>query len=164
MSSNPLEDDPEREHRIRDRAYHLWDNEGRPHGRDAEFWERARELVGMEESAGSGQLPNPTTTGRDPLQEPIEEAFLQENLGEFPSRFTDQGETQPTPMARHSTGPIAEAPEPQPTARPATSPEKAPETLPAKPSLKAKAIKQAETAKPPAKKPAAPTAAPKRKK
>jgi hypothetical protein len=30
----------------------------------------------------------------------IEDAALQENLGEFPSRFTDQGETMPTPESR----------------------------------------------------------------
>ena len=27
---------------IRERAYHLWEAEGRPHGREAEHWERAR--------------------------------------------------------------------------------------------------------------------------
>jgi len=30
----------------------------------------------------------------------IEEASLQENLGEFPTRFTDQGDTMPTPETR----------------------------------------------------------------
>ncbi len=152
MSSNPLEDDPEREHRIRHRAYHLWEHEGRPHGQDAEFWERARELVGIEESAGSGQLPNPVTTGQDPLREqPVEEAFLQENLGEFPGRFTDQGETEPTPKSRRA-GAAAAAPVRMPAPRPATPPQDAPETLPAKPSLKAKAIKQAEKPAPAARK------------
>ncbi|WP_148360658.1 DUF2934 domain-containing protein, partial [Acidisphaera rubrifaciens] len=34
MTDNPLQDDPAREHRIRERAYHLWDADGRPHGRD----------------------------------------------------------------------------------------------------------------------------------
>ena len=101
MSANPLEPDPDRERRIRERAYHLWNDEGQPHGRDPEFWERASELIGMEDSAGSGQLPNPQSSGQDPLREqPVEEAFIEENLGEFPSRFTDQGETQPTPKAK----------------------------------------------------------------
>ena len=27
---------------IKERAYHLWEKEGRPQGREAEFWERAR--------------------------------------------------------------------------------------------------------------------------
>ena len=30
------------EHSIRERAYFLWEKEGRPEGRDTEFWERAR--------------------------------------------------------------------------------------------------------------------------
>ena len=59
---NPLAIDPDREQRVRERAYHLWEVEGKPHGRDVEYWERARELIGMEESAGSGQLPNPLAT------------------------------------------------------------------------------------------------------
>lgn len=59
MNSNPLDSDPARESRIRERAYHLWEADGRPDGRETEFWERARELVGMEDSAGAGLLDNP---------------------------------------------------------------------------------------------------------
>lgn len=104
MSDNPLENDPARDERIKQRAYHLWEADGSPHGRDAEYWERARELVGMEASTGFGQLPNPATLpGADPNRtEPVEEAFIQENLGEFPDRFADQGEAQPFPMAKHA--------------------------------------------------------------
>ena len=148
MAGNPLEDDPERERRVRDRAYHLWNDEGRPHGRHDEFWERARELVGMEESAGFGQLPNPERAGRDPAQrEPVEEAFLQENLGEFPGRFADQGESEPTPHARHDDRSAAEAPKPMPARTKGRAASPAPETLPAKPSLKARAIEAAKDAK-----------------
>jgi hypothetical protein len=97
-SRNPLAIDPHREHRIRERAYHLWEADGKPHGRDVEYWERARELVGMEESAGSGLLPNPET---EPLRVvDIEEADIQANLGEFPGLMTDQGEDQPTPAPK----------------------------------------------------------------
>ena len=42
MSNNPLEYDAAREQKVRERAYHLWESEGKPHGRDLEFWERAR--------------------------------------------------------------------------------------------------------------------------
>lgn len=87
------------EQRIRERAYHLWEADGRPHGRDVEYWERARELIGMEDNPTAGQLPNPMTvpdrTG--PTGEPIEEAEIQENYGEFPDRFTDQGERELVP-------------------------------------------------------------------
>ncbi|MGI4747533.1 MAG: DUF2934 domain-containing protein [Janthinobacterium lividum] len=102
MSDNPLENDPARDARIKERAYHLWEADGSPHGRHDEYWERASELIGMEGSIGFGQLPNPTTQpGFDPNRtEPVEEAFLQDNLGEFPDRFADQGEAHPTPMTR----------------------------------------------------------------
>ncbi len=100
--TNPLAGDPEREQRIRERAYHLWEQDGRPQGRDLEYWERADELERMEASAGSGQLPNPLgQPGADPNRgQPVEEAEIQENLGEFPDRFADQGERQPTPRSR----------------------------------------------------------------
>jgi len=100
MPKNPLEIDPEREERVRNRAYHLWETEGKPHGRDVEYWERARELVAMEESAGAGLLPNPQTEPNAPRVTGVEEAAIQENLGEFPDRFADQGEVQPTPAPK----------------------------------------------------------------
>jgi hypothetical protein len=100
LSTNPLAFDPEREQRVRERAYHLWEADGKPHGRDVEYWERARELVGMADSAGSGLLPNPQTTPDSPRETGIEEAAIQENLGEFPDRFADQGTVTPTPVAR----------------------------------------------------------------
>ncbi|MFC5354941.1 DUF2934 domain-containing protein [Azospirillum himalayense] len=40
------------EHRIRHRAYEIWEQEGRPEGRRAEHWERAcRELQEEDERA-----------------------------------------------------------------------------------------------------------------
>jgi hypothetical protein len=98
VSNNPLEMTPEREVRIRERAYHLWEEEGRPEGRDAEFWERAKELIGMEENADAALLPNPMKQSSH-TESPIEEAEIQENYGEFPNRFTDQGDRQQTPRA-----------------------------------------------------------------
>ncbi len=138
MSDNPLENSPERDERIKQRAYHLWEADGRPHGRHDEYWERARELIGMEDSTGTAQLPNPTTLpGFDPTRtEPVEEAFIQENLGEFPDRFADQGEAQPTPMATRqgarakvaddpdtgAAGPAADQSASKPAPRPAAAP------------------------------------------
>jgi hypothetical protein len=45
-------DERELERRIRERAYLLWEMEGRPEGRDQEYWLRARELI-EDESQGS---------------------------------------------------------------------------------------------------------------
>ncbi len=93
MSTNPLEDDPARDQRIRERAYELWEADGSPHGSDIEYWERARELVGMSESGQTAQLEVPDAD--DPAVmagQAIEEASIQQNLGEFPDRLSDQGE------------------------------------------------------------------------
>ena len=100
MSDNPLEDSPEHEARIREKAYHLWEADGRPDGRDLEYWDRARILVGMEESAGSGLLPNPMTQHERIPGVTVEEAEIQENYGEAPDRFTDQGDWRQTPMTK----------------------------------------------------------------
>jgi hypothetical protein len=97
---NPLERwDDEAQHRIRERAYHLWEADGRPHGRDQEYWDRAEILQRMEENPSAGTLPNPASLpGADPNRtEPVEEARIQENLGEIPGRMTDQGDRQQTP-------------------------------------------------------------------
>jgi hypothetical protein len=102
--------DPEREHRVRERAYHLWEVDGKPHGRDVEYWERARELVGMEESAGSGLLPNPQNAAESPRETGIEEAEIQENLGEFPDRLADQGDVKTTPAAKRKSRAKAKKP------------------------------------------------------
>ena len=94
------ESDQQREQRIRERAYHLWEADGRPHGGETEYWERARALIGMEQNPDAGQLPNPLTEHRDPLApERVDEASIQENYGEVPG-LADQGEDQQTPMTR----------------------------------------------------------------
>lgn len=97
---NPLAVDPDREERVRQRAYHLWEADGKPHGRDVEYWERARELIGMEDSAGSGLLPNPQNAPGSPRETGIEEAEIQQNLGEFPGRLADQGQVATTPAPK----------------------------------------------------------------
>ena len=52
----------DREARVRERAYHLWLEEGQPHGRHDEHWHRAeRELTEAEE--GLGEDP-PVATAR----------------------------------------------------------------------------------------------------
>ena len=41
----------ERETRIEERAYALWEAEGHPHGRDEEHWHRAAREIAAEETA-----------------------------------------------------------------------------------------------------------------
>jgi hypothetical protein len=87
--------------RIRIRAYHLWEENGRPRGRDEEFWERARELIAIEDNPTAGQLPNPVKRRPRPRPlQPVEPIEAVENQGEFPDRFTDQGEKPQAPKRR----------------------------------------------------------------
>jgi Protein of unknown function (DUF2934) len=112
---NPLQTNPAREQRVRERAYQLWEADGKPHGRDVEYWQRARELIAMEDSAGSGLLPNPQSDPQAAHPEAaretgVEEAEIQENLGELPDRLADQGDVQPTPAPRRSPARRRKAP------------------------------------------------------
>ena len=100
MFDTKLASTKDRDSRIRERAYHLWEADGRPHGREREFWERAEELIGMEENATAGRLPNPLTRPQGIPGVTVEEAELQENYGETPGRLTDQGDRPQTPAAR----------------------------------------------------------------
>jgi len=103
MTQNPLEDTPAHTARIKSRARHLWEADGKLAGAEAEYEERARELMGIEESAGAGQLPNPALHPGPVPGVVVDEAALQENLGEFANRFTDQGDRRETPMTREAT-------------------------------------------------------------
>lgn len=51
--------DHDREHRVRERAYQIWEEEGRPQGRDAHHWQQA-----AAEFADAGQKK----TSPDPLE------------------------------------------------------------------------------------------------
>jgi hypothetical protein len=53
----------DREERIRQRAHALWEQEGRPHGRDREHWERARYEVESATSATQSQSTPATVDG-----------------------------------------------------------------------------------------------------
>jgi hypothetical protein len=90
------------ERKIIARARRMWREDGSHHGRMPEFIERARELQAIEDHPQFGLLPNPMSLHHGELEpvEPIEEAELMENLGEFPGRMTDQGDRSPVPMTR----------------------------------------------------------------
>jgi hypothetical protein len=101
-TQNPLaRPDAGTEQHIRERAYHLWDADGRPHGRDQEYWERAELLTRMEAHPHAAELPYPTPDKAGPV---VEDASIQANLGEFPGRSADQGERQEVPVPRRRKG------------------------------------------------------------
>ena len=86
------------EQRIRARAHQIWEQEGRPQGRERDHWEKARILVSIEDDKSSLKPVEP---------ERPEPAQMMENLGEFPSALTDDGDRQQFPSAK------AEAPAPK---------------------------------------------------
>lgn len=88
--------------KIRERAKRLWEEAGKPEGREDEYLERALELAGIEGNPEAGLEPNPLADGvvtPEERGEYVEEAELQENLGEFPSLQTDQGDRPQTPRS-----------------------------------------------------------------
>ena len=98
--------------RIRQRAYRLWVEEGCPEGRQDIHWERARELVAIEQN--QKHTTKPVTHHQGAGGEPVEPMEAIENAGEFPTQ-TDQGEEQGTPQRRRAA---AAAPSKRKTAEP----------------------------------------------
>src|ERR1700759_5275620 len=87
---------------IRQRAERMGRDDGCPAGRMDEYLERARELQAIIENPNAGRLPNPMTIhhGMVTPEQPVEEAELMENLGEFPTLLGAQGDHVQTPMTR----------------------------------------------------------------
>lgn len=83
-------DEAEIERRIRERAYRIWEEEGRPEGRAEDHWEQAKMIIALEDTQKTMLKPI-----QEPQAEPIEAV---ENLGEFPT-LTDQGEEQSYPTS-----------------------------------------------------------------
>jgi len=57
--------EPDQEARIRERAYEIWVREGRPHGRDAEHWQKAQAEIAAE----SGAVADRAAAGSKPRTE-----------------------------------------------------------------------------------------------
>ncbi|MCG6112184.1 MAG: DUF2934 domain-containing protein [Paracoccus sp.] len=43
---------------IRERAHQIWEAEGRPEGRDADHWQRARHELGLEDGTDTLSMPD----------------------------------------------------------------------------------------------------------
>jgi Protein of unknown function (DUF2934) len=78
MSSNPELPSQEREERIRAIAYAIWEEEGRPEGREQEHWLRACELCDADEDRAPEWLQRKTTVEQDTAVEHAEKPPLDE--------------------------------------------------------------------------------------
>jgi hypothetical protein len=74
--------------RVKQRAYRLWVEEGCPEGRSEVHWDKARELVAVEEN--QRLVTKPALRGERGMGEPVEPAASIRNAGEFPT-LRDQG-------------------------------------------------------------------------
>jgi Protein of unknown function (DUF2934) len=54
----------DREQQIRERAHQIWEEEGRPQGREREHWERAAREIDAREAGGEAK---PTRSGTDEI-------------------------------------------------------------------------------------------------
>jgi hypothetical protein len=54
------------EDRVRDRAYALWEKDGRPDGRSDEYWQQARSAVEAEEAEPGNESPDDAKENRQP--------------------------------------------------------------------------------------------------
>lgn len=91
----PLDADDHRplEDRIRDRAHRIWEEEGRPEGRDRAHWDMASELVAQQDGLRDTLAPNPSHGPDDTARttRPVEPQVAAESLGDLPG-LRDQGE------------------------------------------------------------------------
>jgi hypothetical protein len=86
------------EERVRERAFKLWEEEGRPEGRADVHWDKARELVAIEDNIDLTLKPV-RTDEVGPYGEPVEPLEPAANTGEAPTTV-DQGEEETMPHRR----------------------------------------------------------------
>ncbi len=84
------------EDEIRRCAYELWEKEGSPHGRDAEFWERARLLVEAK-AAPAGFAPPQQSSAEENA---VDKAMMDSFPASDPPSFTPTGGAGDTDDAR----------------------------------------------------------------
>jgi Protein of unknown function (DUF2934) len=120
--------------RVRQRAHRLWVEEGYPEGRSEIHWQKARELVAIEDNQKTTLKPAPDP--ERPGREPVEPLASVENAGEFPT-LTDQGEERAAPTRRAAAakakGPL-KSEVPKPASGRAKAPPKAEPPAKGKPS------------------------------
>lgn len=96
---NPLETSAKTEARIAAKAKEMWAADGKPAcGPDA-YKESASELIGMELNPDAGQIPVDSPVPLDPNGQPVEQAWLEENLGNSGGSMNELDDKQEIPFA-----------------------------------------------------------------
>ncbi|QDH17729.1 DUF2934 domain-containing protein [Swingsia samuiensis] len=95
---NPLEDSPQKQKRIRAKAKELWEADGKPTSGPEAYMEQASDLIGMESNPDAGQIPVKSPVRIGPEGQPIEEAKLQENLGNPGGSMNELDDKQEVPF------------------------------------------------------------------
>ncbi len=98
MSDHRLHNAHERQDRIRQCAYYLWEADGRPHGRDREYWQRAEALIGIEDQAAAGQLPG--FQGKPDAGSGVKAAKIRGKSEASPDAATDQTVRRQAPKSQ----------------------------------------------------------------
>ncbi|NHO32968.1 hypothetical protein [Acetobacter fallax] len=98
---NPLEDSPKRDAKIRATAKELWIADGKPTCGADGYMEAAADLVGMEINPDAGQVPVDSPVPLGPDGEPVEDARLQENLGNPGGHMNELDDKQEVPFGTY---------------------------------------------------------------
>ncbi|MBV1835011.1 MULTISPECIES: hypothetical protein [Novacetimonas] len=96
---NPLQDTPQKEARILAKAKELWTADGKPGCGPEAYKEAASELIGMESNPDAGQIPVESPVPLDANGQPIEQAWLEENLGNEGGSMNELDDKQEVPFA-----------------------------------------------------------------
>ena len=94
----------DRNKRIQDRAYHLWEAAGRPHGRDEEFWHLANEA---EHAGGEEAAPATPAKSASPRPAKANEEVALPTLGK--TKPKKAGKSEKSAKAAEPAKPVAPA-------------------------------------------------------
>ncbi|MCE2563687.1 hypothetical protein [Komagataeibacter sp. FNDCF1] len=78
---NPLETSAKTQARITTKAKEMWVADGKPGCGPEAYTEAASELIGMESNPDAGQIPVESPVPLDENGQPVEQAWVEENLG-----------------------------------------------------------------------------------
>ena len=95
---NPLENSPERDAKIRAKAKEMWITDGKPTCGPEGYMEAATDLIGMEINPDAGEIPVDSPVPLAANGQPIEDAKIQENLGNLGGSMDEQDDRQEVPF------------------------------------------------------------------